>query len=62
MFLEYVTIPFKQLKAHNAEVEKLKEYFDEKMTQTERTNYDFLQDSPKTIINSLSNDLLGKFK
>ena len=47
------------MKAHETEVEKLKEYFDDKMTETERTNYEFLQDSPKTIIDSLYNELLG---
>ena len=49
----------KQLRAHEAEVEKLKEYFDDKMTETERTNYEFLQDSPKTIIDGLNNELQG---
>ena len=49
----------KQLKAHEAVAEKLKEYFDDKMTETERTNYEFLQDSPKTIIDGLNNELQG---
>ena len=48
-----------QLGAHQAEVEKLKEYFAETMTGSDISNYEFLQDSPKTIINSLYKDLQG---
>ena len=40
-------------------MEKMREYFDDKMTETERSNYEFLQDSPKTIIDGLYNELQG---
>ena len=50
---------FQQLNAHQTEAEKLKEYFADNLTGSERSNYDFLQDTPKNIINSLYKDLQG---
>ena len=49
----------KQLKAHETEVEKLKEYFDDKV-RSDKSSYDFLKDTPREIIEGLCGELQGK--
>ena len=48
-----------QLKAHELECQELKKYFSKNMTEFEKSNYNFLQDSPKKIIESLYEELQG---
>ena len=55
-FFQFLT---KQLRAHQAEVEKLKEYFDETKMKKNMSEFDFLQDSPKIIIDDLCKQLQG---
>lgn len=45
-----------QLKAHEAEVEILKEYFDDKI-RFDKSDYDFLKNTPKEIIDGLCGEL-----
>ena len=49
-----------QLDAHEAEVQKLKTYFDDNMDEAEKLNYNFLLDSPKDIIETLYAEVQGK--
>ena len=49
----------KELKIHEAEFDKINEILNEKMTANE-TSYDFLLQTPETIITDLCNELKGK--
>ena len=55
-----ISVNQKQLRAHEEEAAKLKEYFDDNMATNQKSSYDFLLKSPKTIINDLCNELKGE--